>query len=76
MAIVFVFTDEEDKRAKEHGVNTIKLKDTKIETLQEFVSDPFVTIFMPFFKDKKELEELETNFRNQVLMREIWSGKL
>lgn len=75
MAVVFVFTDEEEKRAKKLGVNIIKLKDTKIETLQKLISDPITLIFMPFFKDKKELEELETNFRNQVVMREIWSGK-
>ena len=74
MAIVFVFTDEEDKRAKKLGVNTMRLEDTKLETLQKFVSDPFLTIFMPFLKDKKEFKELETNFRNQVIMREIWTG--
>jgi len=74
MAIVFVFTDEEDARAKELGVNIMKLKDTTDEALFKMLDDPFFSIFMPFFKDKKEREEIVTSFHNQVIMRKIWKG--
>ena len=74
MAIIFVFTDDEEARAKALGVNYMHLKDTSIESLEKMINDPFVLIFMPFLKSKKEIEEIRANFKNQVAMREIWKA--
>ena len=75
MAIVFVFNDEEDNRAKELGVNVMKLKDTTDESLTAMLNEPMVAIFMPFLQEKEEKEKLFENFHNQIAMRKIWTGK-
>jgi hypothetical protein len=74
MAIIFVFTDEEEQRAKELGVNYFKLKDTTDKSLDNFLNNSILLMFMPFLNDPKEKEELRTNFNNQVIMRKIWKG--
>jgi hypothetical protein len=75
MAIVFVFNDEEDNRAKELGVNVMKLKDTTDESLTHMLNEPMVAIFMPFLQEPEEKKKLFDNFHNQIVMRKIWTGK-
>jgi hypothetical protein len=75
MAVVFVFTEGEEIRAKDVGVNYIKLNDETEESLIKFINDPFTLIFMPFLSKEDERKELIINFHNQIVMRKIWRGK-
>ena len=75
MAIIFVFTDREQERAKELGVNHVRLYDTSKESFDKMLNDPMIKIIMPFLSDEKERRELEINFGNQVMMRKIWRGE-
>jgi hypothetical protein len=75
MAIIFVFTDREEERAKELGVNHVRLYDTSRESLNKILNDPFIKILMPFLSDEKERAELIANFENQIVMRKIWRGE-
>lgn len=75
MAIVFVFTDREEERAKELGVNHVRLYDTSMESLDKMLNNPILKIVMPFLSDEKERRELIINFQNQVAMRKIWLGE-
>jgi len=74
MAVVFVFTDEEEARAKKLNVNYMRLHGETDEALNKMLDDVSIKIFMPFLSDSKEREELFTNFHNQIVMRNIWKG--
>lgn len=75
MAKVFVFTDEEEARAKEMEVNYFRLKDTSDESLEAVWKDPFITIFMPFLLEKEQQDKIMMDFHNQIAMRKIWKGE-
>jgi Ulp1 family protease len=75
MAMTFVFDDDEMQRAKDKGINFTRLKDTTEESLNKMLNDSIINIFMPFLKEEKENEEIRQDFHNQIIMREIWSGK-
>ena len=74
MAITFVFTDEEENRAKKMDINYMRLEHTTEEDLFNTIDDPFMSILMPFFKDTHERELLVQDFKNQVIRRKVWTG--